>query len=105
MSADHDVIVNEDGSLQAIYNDDLVEIFTLGHSRIRRASNVEPSTNGRDGWVVDMEPCGGPVLFADGVSLTVRDPHRLPFTTRKAALDAEVAWLKARMAQRRLAIR
>lgn len=87
---EHELIVNEDGSLQAIFSDDLVGLFALGHARTRRASNVEPY---RDGWSADMSPVGGPVLLA---------PGRVPFRTRAAALRAEVRWLKARMARRRL---
>lgn len=90
---EHELIVNADGSLQAIFSDDLVWLFALGHARTRRASNVEPREGG--GWTADMRPVGGPVLLA---------PGRRPFRTRAAALRAEVRWLKARMARRRLEV-
>lgn len=52
-----------------------------GKRSIARASNVEPDANGR--WTADMSPVGGPLLNNKGRG----------FSTRQAALDAELAWL------------
>jgi len=86
MADDREIIVNEDGSVSFIYDDALAEAFSGDESETRRASHVEPV---RHGWTADMAPIGGPVLG--------------PFTTRQAALDAEVAWIKAAMARGPLA--
>lgn len=89
---EHEILVNEDGSLQAIYSDELAEMLTLGHATVRRVSSVEPwDVDGALVWEADLEACGGPVLG--------------PFKRREDALKAEVAWLKAEMAQRRLEVK
>lgn len=66
------------GQIRFIYNDNLRSIMDEGTSTIKRASHVEPTTDGK--WEADMEPVGGPKLG--------------PFTTRKEALDTEVKWLE-----------
>lgn len=53
----------------------------MGPFKIRRASHVEPTAEGL--WEADMSPVHGPTLG--------------PFATRKEALAAEVAWLKANL--------
>lgn len=50
-----DLFVRPDGTVQAIYADDLVDVFAaLGVATTRRASHVEPYGNG--GWMVDLSP-------------------------------------------------
>ena len=67
------------GKVRGIYSDALADLLREGDAETVRASHVEPAPNGA-GWVADMSPSGGPVL-----------PAR---RTRKAALRAEVAWLR-----------
>lgn len=78
-----EIYVNADGSLEMIYSDALVPAFAGDGTVVTvRASHVEPC---RGGWAADLSPVGGPTLG--------------PFAYRQAALDAEVAWLRARMAE------
>lgn len=63
--------------MECIYNDALLPLLAEGEATISRASHVEPSAAG---WDADMTPSGGPASLGG-------------FTTRQAALDAEVAWL------------
>lgn len=79
-----ELVISADGSVQAVYDDNLRDLFPEGGETFR-ASHVEPS-GGQ--WTADLSPVGGPVLG--------------PFGLRQAALDAEVAWLRERMAQGRL---
>lgn len=102
MSDEIDLIVGTDGVIQAIYSDDLAELFAGDALTTRRASHVEP--NG-DGWTADMRPVGGPVLYASGPCDGDACEFCRPFTTRQAALDAEVAWIRAQMAVRHLETR
>lgn len=84
---EHDIIVGEDGTIQLIYSDEVVDALfgDEGEVAVRRASHVEPA--GRM-WQADLSPVGGP---------------KLPVTTRRQdALDAEVEWLRREMAKRRL---
>lgn len=76
------IVVGTDGSLIFIYNDALTDLMALGDAEVKRASHVEPAIGG--GWEADMGPVGGPVL---------RDESGNPFTTRAAALAAEVSYL------------
>lgn len=72
-----DVVVDADGSIRAIYSDDLAPILrAVGSTTVRRASNVEPDG---DGWAADLSPVDGPTLHHD---------------RREDALAAEVAWLR-----------
>jgi len=82
-----EVYVNEDGSLQAVYDDRLLPLLEDADHEERRASHVEPLRAG-GGWSADMAPVGGPVLG--------------PFATRAAALAAERAWLAERLDEGRL---
>lgn len=73
--------VLDDGSLAAIHNDALTDLYGEGQTTIRRASNVEPvMIDGKVMWVADMSPVDGPKL----------EPHSL----RSDALAAEVVWLQ-----------
>jgi hypothetical protein len=70
------IVVEDDGRVRFIHDDDLNALLDEGDARIDRASHVEPL--GRD-WFADLAPVGGPVLG--------------PFPTRRAALAAEHDWL------------
>jgi hypothetical protein len=72
------LIVEPAGRVRAIYSEAL-DLAALGRPEIRRASHVEPGSDGR--WFADLAPVGGPVLG--------------PFARRSAALEAENAWLEA----------
>lgn len=82
MSANELLIdVLDDGSLAAIHNDALVDLYSEGQTTIRRASNVEPVVvGGKVAWVADLSPVGGPKLE--------------PCDLRADALAAEVVWLQ-----------
>jgi hypothetical protein len=54
-----DLIVAETGDARCIYGEEL-DLHTLGHLTITRASHVEPDSQGR--WLADMGPSGVPVL-------------------------------------------
>jgi len=69
--------IRTDGTIHVIYSDDLLPLLKQGKADIRRASSVEPTSDGR--WQADMSPVGGPVL-----------PSR---ETRAEALAAEISWL------------
>lgn len=94
------ILVNTDGSLQMVYSDDLAELFADDADlHTSRASHVEPYGTG---WAADMSPVGGPLLL-DVVYVSESGRFvEAPFKTRAAALGAEVAWLRAAMAQRTL---
>jgi hypothetical protein len=72
-----DLVVDPAGRVRAVYAE-AIDLRALGPVRIRRASHVEPTPDGR--WTADMRPVTGPVLG--------------PFETRGEALDAEHAWLR-----------
>ena len=71
-----DLLVLPDGTIRAIYAEE-IELDSLGHAVITRASHVEPDERGR--WLADLTPVAGPVLG--------------PFDLRSQALEAELAWL------------
>jgi hypothetical protein len=71
------VWIRPDGGFRFVYEDALRGLLALGRATIRRASNVEPTSDGQ--WTADLGPMDGPVLG--------------PFETRAAALAAERAWL------------
>lgn len=81
-----DLIIEADGTVSFIHNDDAAASFGTATMQISRASHVEPTHDGR--WTADLDPIGGPVLG--------------PFARRQEALDAEVAWLREEMARRPL---
>lgn len=77
-----DIIIEPDGTVRFVYSDALAAVFDGEALHTTRASHVEPC--GR-GWMADMAPIGGPILFAsDGNA----------FKTRQAALDAERAYIR-----------
>lgn len=80
------IVVGTNGTLTFIYDDTLVGLMAEGEADVKRASHVEPAIGGT-GWEADMRPAmgdSGPVLrAADGA----------PFSTRAAALAAEVDYL------------
>src|SRR5262245_18502859 len=71
------VWIQPDGVVRFVYEDALRGLLALGQPTLRRASHVEPTSNGQ--WIADLGPMDGPVLG--------------PFETRAAALDTERAWL------------
>jgi hypothetical protein len=86
------VTFGDDGGFEAIYDDDLLEALRdLGSFDVTRASHVEPHDGG---WIADMAPVQGPVLYSNGESWDMNDSTLVPFETRAAALAAEVKWLR-----------
>jgi hypothetical protein len=73
-------IVFRGGLALSVYDDALQPLLSEGETTVARASHVEPSAGG--GWDADLTPSNGPASLGG-------------FTTRQAALDAEVAWLHA----------
>ena len=71
------LMISPQGDCQAIY-DELLQLHSLGKLRIRRASHVEPTSDGE--WTADLSPVDGPLLG--------------PFPSRSAALKAERQWLE-----------
>ena len=91
------VIDPETGLVESVYDDAALPILAGlgGENEITRASHVEPHPFS-GGWIADMGPSGGPVLFADGEC-----PHHeiamwgfKTFPTRAEALAAEREWLR-----------
>jgi hypothetical protein len=72
------IVFRRDGQAAAIY-DETLNLQAVGAITIRRASHVEPNTDGS--WSADLSPVGGPVLG--------------PFALRSQALQAEIDWLAA----------
>lgn len=72
--------IADDGTITAIYSDQLADLFKEGEAKTTRASHVEPCEGG---WSADMSPVGGPMLG--------------PFPLREEALAAEVEWLEAKL--------
>ncbi len=71
-----ELVINTTGQVRAIY-DETIDLQALGRLSIRRASHVEPASDGA--WTADLSPLGGPVLG--------------PFPARSLALAAECQWL------------
>lgn len=101
-ASEREIFVNGDGSLQFIYDDELADVFSGESSSTKRVSHVEPL---RDGWVADMSPVGGGYLYADGECDDPECDEHAPFKTRQAALDAEIEWLRASMAEKKLEVK
>jgi hypothetical protein len=73
-----ELYISNSGTCRSVY-DESVDLRVLGNPTIRRASHVEPTTDGR--WTADLRPVHGPALG--------------PFPTRSQALAAEMTWLRA----------
>ncbi|NQV23020.1 MAG: hypothetical protein HQ518_01525 [Rhodopirellula sp.] len=71
------LIAAPDGTLRCVYGE-AVRLNTVGSLTIRRASHVEPNSDGT--WTVDLSPVGGPQLEN--------------FSDRSTALNAERDWLE-----------
>lgn len=71
-----ELIIDPKGIIRAVYGE-TIHLPCLGITEIRRASCVEPDSNGQ--WTADLAPIGGPILG--------------PFICRSSALDAEINWL------------
>lgn len=71
-----DIIILNDGSARCVYGES-INLHALGQTDIRRASHVEPNTDGQ--WMADLSPVGGPILGS--------------FMDRSQALAAETEWL------------
>lgn len=71
------LLIDEAGTLELIYADELRPFLELGHATITRASFVEPTPDGQ--WTADLSPVGGPLLG--------------PFLLRDQALREERTWL------------
>lgn len=74
-----EIIIDPNGTLRAIYKDELAPLLEEGEARVARASRVEPAPGG--GWNVDLSPVGGPSVMG-------------PYPLRAEALAAEVKWLE-----------
>ena len=75
---EHTIVVQENGTMQWIWTDELADLVGEGSAKIERASHVEP-IGGQ--WFADLGPSGGPVLGG--------------FLIRQDAIDAEIEWIKA----------
>ena len=71
-----EILINRSGDVRCLHSDEIV-LRTLGRLTISRASQVEPTSDGR--WMADLAPVDGPNLG--------------PFLTRAQALQAETTWL------------
>jgi len=71
------VLIDRRGTVRCLY-DEAIDLQALGAMVIRRASHVEPDTDGR--WWVDLAPVTGPRIG--------------PFVLRSQALAAERVWLE-----------
>jgi len=81
MSSQFKLKIAPDGSLTAIYSDELSDLLHEGEATVQRVSHVEPvNQNGSTAWRADLSPVEGPVLG--------------PFPLRAQALAAEVRWLE-----------
>ena len=72
------LVIKTNGDVRCVYAES-IDLHQLGPPAIRRGSHVEPTEDGQ--WLADLSPVRGPKLG--------------PFTTRTAALNAEVNWLHA----------
>jgi hypothetical protein len=76
-----DIVCAPDGTLTAIWDDELAGLLSEGQPTISRVSHVEPTQDGQ--WTADLSPVNGPVLG--------------PYPLRREALDAELVWLRESM--------
>ena len=75
------IVIKPTGVFISIYND-AFDYSEFGKPQIRRASHVEPDTTGH--WFADLSPVDGPTLG--------------PFDKRNEAIDAELEFLNAMLA-------
>lgn len=73
-----ELVILPNGAIRCVY-DEAIELAELGSLEIRRASHVEPTTDGT--WTADLSPVGGPIIG--------------PLPLRTEALDAERQWLES----------
>lgn len=81
MPQEHLLAIRPDGEVAFVYEDALRAILDAGDFAIRRASHVEPTTDGR--WQADLGPVGGPRLP--------------PVASRAMALEQELRWIEAQI--------
>ena len=72
-----EIIITATGQGRCVYAE-AIDLTSLGHIAIQRASHVEPDADGH--WLADLSPVDGPMLG--------------PFERRSNALDAERRWLE-----------
>ena len=100
----NDILIEADGTIAHIYDDDMRDLFVGERAETRRASHVEPASavsSWTEGWIADMRPSGGKILtqwIGDlGYNYCESLPPFLdgrPFETRAEALAAELRWLR-----------
>jgi hypothetical protein len=71
------LVIDPCGQVRCLYAE-VLDLASLGTVSIRRASHVEPDSQGA--WWADLSPVGGPMIG--------------PFARRSLALDAEQSWLE-----------
>jgi hypothetical protein len=74
------LFVTPTGDVHCLYSEEL-RLDALGMLKIRRASHVEPTQQGK--WTADLSPLGGPMIG--------------PFARRSEALAAETEWIEAHL--------
>lgn len=72
------LMIDRQGMVRCLYTE-TIDLSALGQLSIRRASHVEPDSQGM--WWADLSPVQGPCLG--------------PFPRRSEALVAEQEWLQA----------
>ena len=77
------LVIRPAGRVECLY-DEAIDLAVLGTVSVRRASHVEPDTEGR--WWADLAPVEGPKLG--------------PFDRRSSALEAEKDWLEGKLAHK-----
>jgi len=77
-------ILVKNGVVKFIYNDKLVGLFKEGKVKIKRASHVEPTQDGK--WIADLNPIQPGIILG-------------PFTLRSKAIKAEVEWLERNLSR------
>ena len=82
--------ISRDGTLTCLYTED-IDLHAFGAVSIARASNVEYD-NARGGWTVQVRSDSG--FLTDVEQLDICKQHARLFSTRQAALDAEIDYLQ-----------